>query len=218
MGKIYCRVATRFQIFSVIFIFVNATFLLAENKKQTLIVKSQTTSSTSVEQNVKLLSEKIDSLQKELEILKQQVETKLQDLQETSSSLIELNRKIERVNQDIVDILKKIESLTNEISYLKREDIQLKQSIETTKTSTGAVIYEKSETRPIVSSSIEFDDFEVINKKIEQVKKEVEDIKEQQKFYNVAEIKDPNLRRIITSPYLVFTTLLISIFALIAAF
>lgn len=174
---------------------------------------------TSTENKLKLLSEKIDELQKEVNSVKQQLDSYHNELQETSSSLVELNRKIERVNNDIVELLKKIELLSNEISYLKRENIEIKQQVETSVSSISTTTVTYTPVKPTsVSTGIEFDDFNIINKKIEQLKKEVEEIKEQQKLQTVSEIKDPNLRRIVTSPYLVLTTLLVSIFALIAAF
>lgn len=188
-----------------------------------MVVKTSSQSSGSAEDKLKVLYTQLDNLQKETEMLKQQVETHSQELKETSSSLVELNRKIERINNDIVELLKKIESLTNEISYLKRENIEIRQTVDTGKIFVSSVSQSVNtvSSENIISSSsggIEFNDFSVINKKIEQIKKEVDEIKEQQKLQIMPEIKDPNLKRIVTSPYLVLTTLIISIFALIAAF
>lgn len=164
----------------------------------------------------------VEKLQQELENIKQQLSSLPQEVTETSSSLIELNHKIEKINSDIVNILQKIENLSQEISYLKRENIELRQVVETTKVSQSTASLtqplEETKTLPSMSSKIEFNDFDILNKKIEQLKKEIEDIKEEQKLHSVSEIKDPNLRRIVTSPYFVLTTFLISIFALIAAF
>ena len=169
------------------------------------------------------MSQKVDELQNEVEQIKQQIQQASQDVNETSSSIIELNKKVEKINNDIIDILKKIEFLTQEISYLKNENLKLQQNMgEISKTvqqntQKNEAIIPKTEE---VSSTgkLEINDFEVLNKKIEQIKKEVEEIKETQKLATMTEIKDPNLRRIVSSPYLVLTTLLISIFALIASF
>ncbi len=168
------------------------------------------------------MSQKIDKLQKEFELIKQQLEQLSLDVDETSSSIIELNKKIEKINTDIIDILKKIESLTQEISFLKNENLKVQQRLdEINRSHQVSTNVESSESEPqkiLTTTKFELNDFEVLNKKIEQLKKEVEEVKETQKLSTMAEIKDPNLRRILSSPYLVLTTLLISIFALIAAF
>lgn len=148
-----------------------------------------------------------------------QVSINSQDVRETSSSLIELNKKIEKINKDLLETLKKIENLSQEISALKRENIEIKEKLETTITSQPTVEpQEIKEITRIPSREIEFDDYKVLSKRIEEIKKELQDIKEAQKLQTATEIKDPNLRRIVTSPYFTLTIFFISIFALIAAF
>jgi len=187
------------------------------------VVKSQPSLQQKTYENVKTLSQKIDTLQKELEQTKQQLDQLSQDVNETSASLIELNRKVEKVNNDIIDILKKIESLSQEISYIKNENLKFQQSLDELgrlqqSVQSKNVNLSTESLKVSTIPKLELDDFEILNKKIEELKKEVEEIKETQKLTTMAEIKDPNLRRIVSSPYLVLTTLLISIFALIAAF
>lgn len=168
---------------------------------------------------IKELSQKVDELQKQIEELSTQVSANSKDVTETSSSLIELNKKIEKINNDLLDTLKKIENLSQEISALKRENIEIKEKIDTSITSQPTVEpQEYKEETKISSKEIEFDDYKVLNKKIEEIKKELQDIKETQKLQIATDIKDPNLRRIVTSPYFTLTIFFISIFALIAAF
>ncbi|MEM4367735.1 MAG: hypothetical protein QXO21_01785, partial [Candidatus Anstonellales archaeon] len=168
---------------------------------------------------IKELSQKVDELQKQIEELSTQVSANSKDVTETSSSLIELNKKIEKINNDLLDTLKKIENLSQEISALKRENIEIKEKIDTSITSQPTVEpQEYKEETKTSSKEIEFDDYKVLNKKIEEIKKELQDIKETQKLQIATDIKDPNLRRIVTSPYFTLTIFFISIFALIAAF
>jgi len=222
MVKIYCRAARRFQIFFILLVIGINIFAQSQQKSQ-LVVKSQPSLQQKTYENVKTLSQKIDTLQKELEQTKQQLDQLSQDVNETSASLIELNRKVEKVNNDIIDILKKIESLSQEISYIKNENLKFQQSLDELgrlqqSVQSKNVNLSTESLKVSTIPKLELDDFEILNKKIEELKKEVEEIKETQKLTTMAEIKDPNLRRIVSSPYLVLTTLLISIFALIAAF
>lgn len=169
---------------------------------------------------IKELSQKVDDLKKQLDELSKQVSLNSQDVRETSASLIDLNKKIEKVNNDLLDILRKIESLSQEISSLKRENIEIKEKIDRQLVYKPEVVEDKSykeETRT-TTREIEFDDYKILNKRIEEVRKELQELKESQKLQSASDIKDPNLRRIVTSPYFTLTVFFISIFALIAAF
>ncbi|MCX7910648.1 MAG: hypothetical protein N2505_03615 [Endomicrobia bacterium] len=218
MAKIYSRLSRRLQIFFILFIFGNLNFknifvseLLAQSKSST--------QSISYNKAIKELSEMLEELRKDVENVKQQLSLNSQDIQETSSSLIELNKKIEKINNDILDILKKIENISQEISLLKKENIELREKIETQKPLEDAsTIPSQKDTINLSTKNIDFDDYQVLNKKIEDIKKELQEIKETQKLQMVSEIKDPNLKRIVTSPYFTLTIFFISIFALIAAF
>ncbi|MEN3013023.1 MAG: hypothetical protein ABDH23_00185 [Endomicrobiia bacterium] len=214
MAKIYCRISRRLQIFVVIF-FVG---ILVFNNifSETQIKSSQ---SSSYAKAIKDLTKKLEDLQNQLDEVTQKLSSNTQDIKETSSSLIELNKKIEKINNDILDILKKIEALSQEISFLKRENIEIRQQIETQKTSQEEELLKPAQQITVDSSKdIDFNDFQVLNKRIEELKKEVQEIKETQKLQMVSEIKDPNLKRIISSPYFILSTFFISIFALLAAF
>lgn len=223
MAKICFRTARRFQIFFILLVFGINIFAQSQQKSQ--IGEKSQLSLQKVNENIKILSQTVNELQQEIELIKQQVQQASDDVNETSSSLIELNRKIEKVNNDVIDILKKIESLTQEISYIKNENLKFQQSLDEISKQQQNVQKKESKESLVVETEkisttgkLEINDFEILNKKIEQLKKEVEEIKETQKLTTMVEIKDPNLRRIVASPYLVLTTLLISIFALIAAF
>ncbi len=121
-------------------------------------------------------------------------------------------------------MLKKIESLSTEISNIKKDNIELQERIETIERSKDIVVLDKnfSQKKETIDYEIkeksEINDIETLNKKIDGLKREILEIKEEQRLQNISEIKDPNLKRITKSPYLVLTTLIISIFALIAAF
>ncbi len=202
--------------------------MLYGQQKSTLTVKSQSSTSTSVDKKIKEMTERFEEIKQNFEELsskveeyKKQAEIYSQDVKETSSSLIELNRKIEKINQDLVTILQKIEAANQEISYLKRENIELRQKVETQPFQIDVISssgVQDAQTTQLSSGAIEFNDFEVLNRKIEQLKKDIDELKETQKLQTAPEIKDPNLRRIITSPYFILTAFFLSVFAIIAAF
>ncbi|MCS7152136.1 MAG: hypothetical protein NZ928_07160 [Endomicrobia bacterium] len=214
MGRIYCRTTGRFQLFLIAIIIIVCT---AKINTESLTVKHSTRPQVSTSK----LNKEVENLSKEVEGLKQKVVELSKEISETSSSLVELNRKLERINLDITSILEKIELLSQEISSLKRENIEIKQNLEQASKNKNIITEnaDSKEVRSVVApAEINISDYDILDKKIDELRKELQEIKETQKLQTMPEVKDPNLRRILTSPYLVLTTLLISIFALIAAF
>ncbi|MCX7956443.1 MAG: hypothetical protein N2643_00910 [Endomicrobia bacterium] len=219
MEKIYSRNTRRFQILCVSIIFIGGVLDLAFTQSSTkkLSVKQESLlENTSNSLSLKDISSRIEDLKKEVDTLFEQININMQDVRETSSSLIELNKKLEKINSDIIDILTKIENLSQEISNVKKENLELKETVE--KKSVATVAAEKEPNELQTTGDIEFNDYKELNKKIESLKKEINETKELTKFQTASEVKDPNLRRIITSPYFVLTSFIISIFALLAAF
>lgn len=158
---------------------------------------------SSLENKLKEISKIVESLKKEIDVYKEKTEKNYKEINEVSSSLIELNRKIEKINRDILDILKKIETVSGEIYKLKNENLYFEERLSKLESS-----YNLAEGKTI----------EDLNKEINEIKKDLQQLKSTKQTNYFYEIKDPNLKRIITSPYLVLTSLLISIFALIVAF
>jgi chromosome segregation ATPase len=216
MEKIYSRVSFGFQIFFIIFIIGLTSFelLFSQTTSSSNEVKNQYSKEiSSIKSKVRELSKQIDSLQEELKEIKQTLINNAQEVKETSASVIELNHKIEKVNNDILEVFKKIESILNEISQLKNNDIEFQQRIEGIESSTST--FSKESITGSVKSSLVSEDLENVKKKVDILTKE---IKELQSTQNVFGIEDSNFQRIVRSPYIVLTALVISIFALILAF
>ncbi len=187
-------------------------------------------STEELSKKLKLLMKQFEEIKIDLENIKSKITFQKADtsneLKEAVGSILELNRKLERINSDVINLMEKIEGITKEISWLKTEILKLQQRTDTLESTYRIAISSNVTTENVFSSStqdlpgfsIEDTEIEQLNKKIYLLKKELDELKELHKTYTVSEIKDPNLRRILTSPYLVITSLLLSIFALITVF
>jgi chromosome segregation ATPase len=184
-----------------------------------------TTTTNNVYNDIKLLSKKLESINIEIEELKKQLYNNTTEIKDTGGSVVELNRKTERLNNDIIDLMTKIETISKEISELKIKLI----NIESFETKIGSYnVLSQPTTFPQTVQPQKTNDIKMtseydyrVNQLVQEVnnlKLEIKEIKQTQNIPVVSEIKDPNLRRILTSPYLVITSVIISIFALIATF
>lgn len=169
----------------------------------------------SVNTEIKNLSTELKKMSLELQEIKEKTNNNTTEIKETGSSIVELNRKIERLNNDIINLMSRVETLSKDVSDLKIQQFTAESKTIIQEETEQTVLSQQPQKIGSIKTSFEQ---QQLTQEINDLKKELKEIKDNQKVSNVSDIKDPNLKRVLTSPYLVITSVLISIIALIATF
>ncbi len=180
------------------------SFITNVNAQQSSLTIKETDEIKNIQSRIKTISSEIEKIFNEISELKTKTNTVIEETNIMGGSIVELNRKLERANNEILNLMVKIESITRDISELKVQQFA---------SSEQKLIKDESEVFAKVSSS----EIEKLSTEINNLKQEIKLLKENLVSDNLA-VKDPNMRRILTSPYLTITSVLISIIALISVF
>jgi len=168
-----------------------------------------------VHSEIKNFAVELEKMSLEIEELKKRVNSNAVEIKDTGSSVVELNRKIERLNNDIINLMSRVETLSKDVSDLKVQQLTAESKSVVQEVAEQTVLSQQPQKPDSIKTSFEE---KQLMQEISDLKKELKEVKENQNISTASDIKDPNLRRVLTSPYLTVTSVLISIIALIATF